>query len=395
LVIALAILPLGFMTFKGLFGYLSAVCLILSILALFINSNDQVNFFKNKYGLLILVSLSATTVSILITQTLRGDFSAAAYDGPIRLLFALPILLAIYKHKIDFTKLLSYMIPLALLAIFVYAKLNTHIYGNRLTNPYMDPILWGNFSILLGFLSFASIQADDHLAIKIYKLLGFGLGGYMSLLSGSRSGWLAFIVIAFLWLILNRKRLSLKQILLFGLTCLLGLVLLYIFSDSFSNRINAAILEINGWVNKTQIESSSGYRLTMWKMTLYLFSQSPWIGYGEYALLPIVNDPYILSFADPESIFTIQCCGPHNEVAAHSLKLGVLGIFSLLAKYFIPTYIFNQSKDFQSKIMGISLCVGIFVCGFTTEMLGLKVTYTFYAIIMSGMLATALWKSKP
>ncbi len=382
------------MTFQGLFGYLSALCLTLSILALFINSNDQINFLRNKYGLLILISLSVTTISILITQILRGDFSAAAYDGPIRLLIVLPILMAIYKHKIDFTKLLSYTIPLALLAIFMYAKLNTHSYEHRLTNPYMDPILWGNFSILLGFLSFASIKSDDQLAIRVYKLFGFGLGGYMSLLSESRSGWLAFIIITFLWLVLNRKNLAPKQILLFGLTFLLGLATIYIFSDSFSNRINTAFLEINSWVDKTQIGSSTGYRLTMWKMTLYLFSQSPWVGYGEYSSLPVLNDSYILSFADPGSIYTIQCCGPHNEIAAYGLKFGALGIFSLLAIHFIPTYIFNQSKDFQSKIMGISFCVGIFVCGFTTEMLGLKVTFTFYAIIMSGMLATALWKSK-
>jgi O-antigen ligase len=132
----------------------------------------------------------------------------------------------------------------------------------------------------------------------------------------------------------------------------------------------------------------------MWKMTAHLFSLNPWVGYGEFSTLPVTKDPYILSFADAESIMTIQCCGPHNEIAAQTLRSGVFGISALLATYMIPMYIFLRSKMNQSTVMGMMLCTGVFVCGFATEMLGLKISYTFYAILTSGLIATTLWQKQ-
>jgi O-antigen ligase len=393
-IISLLILPFGFMTFKGLFGVLSAICLLLSLLALGIKPDYPSNFFKEKYSFLIILCLSATVLSLLLTQTIRGDISAASYDGPLRLLAALPILIAIYKHRINFPKLLSLVIPLALLGILIFARLGTHTYGNRLTNHYLDPIFWGNFSIILGFMSFASIQSQDHLLLKIYKFSGLVLGISMSLMSQSRAGWIAAIIMALVWLALNRKELTFKKLVVITFVSLLTLIFLFIFVESFSARVNGAITEISGWLNKTQTESATGYRLTMWKMTAHLFSQSPWVGYGEFSTLPVTKDPYILSFADAESIMTIQCCGPHNEVAAQTLRSGVFGILALLATYIIPMYIFIRSKMSQSTVMGMILCTGVFICGFATEMLGLKISYTFYAILTSGLIATTLWQKK-
>lgn len=394
LIISLLILPFSFMTFKGFFGALSAICLLLSIVALFIKSDFSNSFFKEKKSSLIILCLIATPTTILITQLIRGDFFAPSFDGPIRPLAALPILIAIYKHRINFSKLLSLSIPLALLGIFIFAKFGTHPYGDRLTNHYLDPIFWGNFSIILGFMSFASIESKDHFLIKAYKLSGLILGISMSLLSQSRAGWIAAIVMMIVWLAINRKALTLKKSILLAFFTMLVFLILYMFLTTFKLRIDAAIAEILNWQSSIQKVSSTGIRLTMWKMTIHLFSLNPWIGYGEYSALPVTQDVYILSFADLESMKTIQCCGPHNEIAAQGLRSGVLGIASLLATYIIPIYIFLRSNNGQSTQMGIIFCTGLFICGFGTEMLGLRISYTFYAILVLGLIATALWQSK-
>jgi O-antigen ligase len=309
-------------------------------------------------------------------------------------LAALPILIAIYKHRINFPKLLSLVIPLALLGILIFAKLGNHTYGERLTNHYLDPILWGNFSIILGFMSFASIQSQDHLLLKIYKFSGFALGISMSLMSQSRAGWVAAIIMALVWLAHNRKELTFKKLVVITFITLLTPIFLFIFVESFTARVNESITEISGWLNENQTESAVGYRLTMWKITAYIFSQSPWVGYGEFSTMPVTKDSYILSFADAESIKTILCCGPHNEVAAQSLRSGVFGLLALLATYMIPMYIFLKAKVSQTTLMGIMLCTGVFICGLATEMLSLKISYTFYAILTSGLIATTLWQKK-
>jgi O-antigen ligase len=394
LIISLLILPFGFMTYKGLFGVLSAICLALSIVALFIKSEFSNSFFKEKYSNLIIFCLIVTPITILTTQLIRGHFFAPAFDGPIRLLAALPILIAIYKHRINFSKLLSLSIPLALLGMFMFAKFGTHPYGDRLTNHYVDPIFWGNFSIILGFVSFASIESKDHFLIKGYKLSGLALGIGMSLLSQSRAGWIAAAIMMIVWLAINRKTLTLKKSTLHAFIAILIFLILYMFLATFKHRVDTAIAEILNWQSSAQKISSTGIRLTMWEMTIHLFSLNPWIGYGEYSTLPVINDAYILSFADPESIRTIQCCGPHNEIAAQGLRSGVFGIFALLSTYLIPIYIFFRLSNGQSNHMGMMLCSGIFICGFGTEMLGLRISYTFYAILLLGLIATALWQNK-
>jgi O-antigen ligase len=381
------------MTIKGVFGFLAIICLTLALLILVLDIRSVPNFFNQKYSFLILLIMLVIVLSIFIGQASRGNFLLAAYDGPSRLFLALPILIAIYKNKIDFGKILSLTLPLALLVILVYAKSGSHSYGDRLTTHYLDPIFWGNFSIIMGFICLASIEGTDSMAMKLYKLLGLCLGVTMSILSQSRAGWVAAVALVVIWLFINRKQLTLKKLALYSLLTIAALVLLYLTVNTFQSRIDTAISEILNWGNKTQTESSTGYRLTMWKMTAYFFSLSPWVGYGEYTALPIVGDTYIQSFADAESIKTIQCCGPHNEIAAHILRSGSLVIAALVVTYFLPAYIFARSKAHQSKSMGIILCIGIFICGFGTEMLGLKISYTFYALLLAGLLATSLWKS--
>jgi O-antigen ligase len=391
--ISLLILPFGYMTVKGIFGILASICFILAVLILILDRKSVYDFFNQQYSFLIVFALVATFLSIFIGQAVRERFLLDAYDGPSRLILALPLLISIYKLKIDFGKILSFSLPLALLAILIYAIFGNHSYGDRLTTHYLDPIFWGNFSIIMGLICLASIEETDSVALKLYKLSGLGLGVTMSIFSQSRAGWFAAVVLIVIWLFIIRKRLTRKRLAFHSILTIAALITLYTTVNTFELRIDTAVLEIINWINKTQTESSTGYRLTMWKMTAYFFSLSPWVGYGEYTALPIVGDTYIQSFASAESIKIIQCCGPHNEIAAHILRSGLLGITSLLATYFIPVYIFVRSKAQQSKSMGIILCMGIFICGFGTEMLSLKISYTFYALLLTGLLATSLWKS--
>jgi O-antigen ligase len=393
LIIFFLMLPFGFMTVKGLFGFLSAFCLLLSILALCIKAESSSFFFKEKYSFLIIACLTAAPLSILLTQTIRNDFSAPALDGPIRLTLSFVILLAIYKHKIDFSKVLSVSIPPALLAILLYALLGNNPYHGRLTNHYLDPIIWGNFSMVLGFISLAGIQFNDRLILKFYKLSGLALGLCMSLLSGSRAGWVAAVFMTLILLALNRKKITIFKTTSYIVILVLILFTLYFFIESFKLRIDNAIFELLEWHKDSQRDSGTSIRLNMLKISSHLFVLSPWIGFGEFSNLPLEKITTINSFADPGSIFTIQCCGPHNDFAAHALKFGVFGIFSFVLTYLVPIYIFLKSKHSQSTMMGIMLCTGILICGFFSEMQTLKVTYTFYAVFLSGLIATTLVKN--
>lgn len=393
-IISLMLLPFGFMTFKGLFGIFAATCLLLSLVALTIKPESPSRFLTERYSILVILCFSATTLSLTLTEAIRGDFSARSYDGPIRFLLALPILIAIYKHRINFPKLLSLVIPIALLGILVFAKLGSHSYGQRLTNHYLDPIFWGNFSIILGFVSLASIQYEDYFLLKIYKLFGLLLGISMSVLSQSRAGWITAIIMFLVWLLLNKEKLTVKKMFVYGFLIFAIPLNLYLFLDSFQNRVDLATIEFLQWLSNSHSESSTSVRLNMMRIGMELFFQAPYLGYGNLKDFSNYIDANTFSPIEKEALFIIGCCGPHNEAIASSLRAGLLGFFAYIAVYFIPIFIYLKNKNPVASSMGIIFCVGIFTAGFFTEMLGLKISFTLYAIFTSGFIATTLWQKK-
>lgn len=393
-IISLIALPFGFMTFKGLLGILAAICLFLSLIALIIKPEFPSSFFKERHSFLIILCFSATTLSLLLTQATRGDFAVNSYDGPIRLLLALPILIAIYKHRINFSKLLSFVIPLALLSILIFAILGNKPYGNRLTNYYLDPIFWGNFSIILGFVSLASIQSRDYFLLKVYKLSGLVLGISMSVLSQSRAGWIAAIIMSLAWLSLNYQKLTLRTITIYGfLICLIPLNL-YLFLETFQHRVDLATMEFSQWLSNSDSISSTSVRLNMMAMAIELASYAPYLGHGNLKDFSSFIDINSLSLIDKDALNQISCCGPHNEIIANTLRSGVFGFFACISLYLIPLFIYLKNKNTMASSMGIMLSIGVFVAGFFSEMLGLKISYTFYAILTAGLIATTFWQKK-
>jgi O-antigen ligase len=391
--ISLMALPFGFMTLKGLFGILAAICLFLSLLALIIKPEFPSSFFKEKYSFLIILCFSAITLSLLLTQAIRGDFSIKSFDGPIRFLLAFPILIAIYKHRINFPKLLSLVIPSALLSILIFAILGTHSYGDRLTNYYLDPIFWGNFSIILGFVSLSSIHSQDYFLLKAYKLFGLILGISMSVLSQSRAGWIAAIIMSVAWLYLNHQKLtSRRTIIIYGfLICVIPLNL-YLFVETFQHRVDLATMEFFQWLSNSNSISSTSVRLNMITMGIDLVSQAPFIGHGNLKDFSSFIDINSLSTIEKDALNQITCCGPHNELLANTLRSGVFGFLASIALYLVPIFVYLKNKNAMASSMGIMLSIGVFVAGFFTEMLGLKISYTFYAILTAGLIATTFWQ---
>ena len=386
-----------FLNYKSVFNIAYGITLLSSFLLAIIHRKDFSQLVFSREFLIVLLACTLLPLSILLGQSFRSSWLANPFDGPIRLTLSIAVIFSIYLLRINFFRILEILIPLSLISIYLYALFNTGNYLPRLTNPYVDPIIWGNFCMILGFVMLFSIARSDHMLVKVIKSGFFVFGAYLSILSQSRAGWLAGLVLLIAYLIIYRQELGYKKIILLLITFVIVIIALYGLSPSIHGRVDAAILEINHWMSGTQKESSSGYRLTMWKMSLYLLAQAPWTGYGDHQLLPYLSDPYILSFADAESIKTIQCCGPHNEIMAHSLRSGIWGLFAILATYLLPILFYlrirNQLNNRIKSLahMGLSFSLGLLICAFLSEMLSLKFIYSYSPLIQAGIIGTILW----
>ncbi len=397
---SLALSILSFLTYKSIFNVAYGLTLLCSLILSALHWNKLKELFKLAEARVIILACMALPLSILLAQSLRMSWMANPFDGPIRLTLSLAIIFSIYYLRINFLKLLEWLIPISLLAIYAYAMTYPGNYLPRITNPYVDPIIWGNFCMVLGLMMLFSINKSDRTLLKLFKLVSFAFGAYLSVLSQSRAGWLAGLILLIIFLVLNRKELGYKKLLALLIASTITCVVLYQLSPTIHGRVDTAIAEVHNWMSGTQKESSSGYRLTMWKMSLYLLSQAPFTGYGDHQLLPYLSDPYILSFADAESIKTIQCCGPHNEIMAHSLRSGVWGLIAILASYLLPIIFYiknissssNQTSQSLARV-GLSLSLGLLICAFLSEMLSLKFIYSYYSLVQAGIIGAILWNS--
>ncbi|MHB1528277.1 MAG: O-antigen ligase family protein [Acidiferrobacteraceae bacterium] len=394
-----ALLPVGYLTIRNpdLLGIFGTLMLLASVIVLWREDSVGRNILEIKKLPLILLAMALPTVAVLIAGSLRLDFHLRAIDGPSRMLLVIPILFALYIRRIDFSRALSLALPLGLVAIFVYAISHHHGFGHRLTVKHMNPILWGDSSMVLGFMCLYSIRSTDSMAKRVYLLIGLVMGVLMSVLSQSRGGWVAGLALLLIWGWLHRKSIRPRWFVIDAAACVITIIGLYLVSGIVHKRIDAAFNGVYGWITGRDIQTPTGYRLTMWRIGFYLFMKHPLLGYGDHGLKPYLNDPRIRSFADPVAIHGIQCCGPHNEIIAQLLRSGIFGILSLAGTYIIPIYYFWNIRCKPGNVsvaasQAISLIIGFFVSALTIEMLTLKVAWTFYALFMAGLIANVAWQ---
>jgi len=395
LLILLTLAPFFYMTVQGTIGVTYFLMVVLAVTILWVEPESRVGITSSSDFWLILISLGLPLLSIFISETARMELQAQSFDGPSRLLLGVPIFLIIYAKRINYSKLLSLTLPMALAFTWAYAALNEAKFGARLSVDYSNPILWGDFAIIHGFICLFSVKSTDSLLKKLYLYSGLFIGITMSMISQSRGGWVAGMLLLMIWLGTKRREVKLHQQIFFGITTVCLLILVYLFVETFHIRINQGFLEIKNWFEGKNVDTGTGIRLSMWKISLYSFMQRPWFGYGDHGLTEVLNDPYILSFASKESLSTIQGAGPHNELIAELLRSGIFGILSYAGKFLIPLYLFiklylKNKNDNPAAMQGICLVLGCIVCGFSVEILSLKYIYSYYALSLAALMGEAL-----
>lgn len=401
---ALALFPLLYLALRG---WTNAITFILSGLALlhFIRLPRSEWGIKNISGAewTVIGALASGFLAILISQLLRQDLSAKAFDGPLRMLLAAPVFLLLLKKKVDFVRVFQYICPLSLLILFVVVHSNPvpiHAWGGRFSTYFVDPNTFGIYTMLLTFLSLFSIDAvsKDGWALRLLKYAGVLAGFYLELKSQTRGAWIAEPVMLALWVGIHWQSKSKKDIVIATSISVLAILGFYFFIDFFHARINSIYYEISSWINKTNTETSTGYRFSLWQISWVLFKQNPFCGYGDLGYQPQLLVPQIQSAFSQEVISLMRVNGPHNEYLANMVRSGIFGLIAVLLQFFVPGVIFFRSLKSSIRLissagaMGLCLVLGMMITSISQEVLTLKYTSSFYGLMIAALCATVLWK---
>ncbi len=398
LITTISLFPLLYLTYRGWTNRWLIALFILALIFALTHWKQMKTEFNDRPSQLIILTLASPFLAILFSQLLRNDININAYDGPLRFLLAGLIFLYLKHKQIDFLKAFQYIAPISLLiavgAIFYYPETSAY-WGGRYASYFVDPLTFGGYALVIGFTCLFLLDIKkDALLLSILKLLGFASGLFLSLGSGSRSGWIAIPFVLVLWLFIQRK--NKKLIISASLIFVSALALTLLLNENLQQRFLSIFQEAHSWFTNqaNKEEGSGGMRLTMWRMSWVLFLESPLYGYGDpVGYKHLLDQPLVTSFAGPNALGAITL-GPHHEIFGQMLRSGIFGLIAGLLLFFAPMTVFIQQlrRNFQNLAaqVGLAFVLGLFICSLSIEVFNLKYTTSFYALMLACLCAQAL-----
>jgi O-antigen ligase len=403
--------PLFLLTMRSWSSAFLIIGSILSFIFLFLvkpNNGDNSEISKI-LGKWVVITMLAPVCAVAFSSILRGTHVWADYDTASRFLIAIAIFLFAARKHFNIALFLQYTAPLSLIFTLLHQIYfpQPKMWGpDRMSTHFSDPLVFGYICLTFSLISLTSINIftkDSKLAV-VFKLIGAAIGLYLSIMSGSRTGWLAAPIVIAIWLYQQdsfkskNKRFNLWAI---GLSVVF-IVILCTLSSTVNQRLALALHEIlnYSWIGIAP-ETSVGLRITFLRIAFDMFMSNPFIGYGDTSKQLLSFPQNIYTYASPESIHVAFTAGFHNEIVTNSIRYGLAGLISSAMLFIVPLLVFIHQLKSTNKIrranalIGIVFTICVMVSSFSTEVFDLKYTASFYAFTIVLLCASALAAKSP
>lgn len=341
------------------------------------------------------IAMASGLLAILLSQLYHHDMTARYFDSDARFLLAIPVMLGLRHVGSRTLSLMQYAFPLGAIAAFAAVMATDPHVTTYASTSFMNHIHLGDMALLLGFLSLFSVNwiGEDHVTVKLFKLLGLIAGSYVSVVSSARGGWIAIpvFVLVYFHFRVSGKLYSKAAIAMLLLGLAAGFA--YLLIEPVHQRIWMIYSDLSKF-SGGQTDTSIGVRLQLWQAALHLFAQHPLFGVGAAGYANAMDG------LSASGLITPIAAGlgkgeVHNEILAHTVRFGVFGLASILAVYFVPFALFLRAARTRVRqqnvaaMLGMCVTLGFFVFGLTVETFDLKMTAAFYSLTVAVLLAIA------
>ena len=310
----LAILPLrGVDIFDSIKGPILAVC-ALSIFIILLKKGfgkfDLVDYLSSLWLLWILVTALASPdplLGIFGKKLEHGRLTAGRFEGWFTYLFYLTLFYAARRHfnpsAAAMKRYLSWMTLLSIYAIIQHIYLDPliHFRGYR---PVIFSLI-GNQNFLASLMILLLFLSLTYYRIEQKWVYLFLAGLFLSTLvmSQTRSGWLAYLSICALGILIGIWKKSQRDIFVFASGVLLFIGCFYglnkrpnwFFDAKKFHTITLMDRGENGWNDiKNPTKNSGSGRIILWKISLKAALEHPFLGSGPEQLKGVLekqNDP--------------------------------------------------------------------------------------------------------
>ncbi|MDO5653111.1 MAG: O-antigen ligase family protein [Brachymonas sp.] len=385
--VALLLLPALCLAIPGGYSYGAGVLLLTSLLG------ARIWWFKGKSLPLQAWQLYLSAMLLALSWLLDSMLSHAggsAVEKPLKIAFTLPCYFYLMwrppRIQWLWTGTVAGSLAACVVAFWQIATASDPTPYIR-TNGFTNAIQFGNLALLLGMLALCAWNAPPSHAVRWQwrALLGvaFTAGLVVSLLSGSRGGWLALVLLLGLQMVYWSMHGHWRSVMLASVVLAVALLgVLAIPKLNLQNRLNEATNEIDKYHNRGKANTSVGARLQMWKFASGLYQQRPILGWSQKGYMEQVSQAITTEKLDPR-IATYD--HPHNEVLDSASKRGTVGLLLLLGIYCAPLWVFGKlfrnSRDPHLRAVcaaGMLLPLSYAFFGLTEAFLPHNSASTFY-----------------
>lgn len=263
--------------------------------------------------------------------------------------------------------------------------------------PEYNIVSYGNLNLLVTVIFAFSFgwQLTRHRRTEFFikaLLVLIGFSGFIA--TQTRTGWLAvpfFILIAVMFF---KHAFSAKKLVGIFVASIIIAAGVFATNDNLRKRTHEGISEFRECVTNPVAYSSVCIRLQLWRASWEMFKQDPVMGVGGADRFVIelekLTERNIVSKRVIEDGFE----EPHNEMLHMMASYGTLGLIALLLIYLSPGVMFARrlSRSDVPEIrvaaaMGLCVCVGFWVFGWTDVMFRGMRTLGFYAVTVAWLLA--------
>lgn len=369
--------------------------LIVSLAVMFVRPREMPPVVWNRELKIYLWAMAALPLAIFISQSYHHHYSGHPYDAVSRFMLAVPVFLLLQRMRFAVVAIVQYGFPLATVAGLIFAG-QVDDNSGRLILDNMDLIHFGDFELMLGVLSVLSINwvGRDNPALKLFKIVGFVVGLYVSLKTGSRGGWVALPVFVLIFMRFTYGRFSLKAIsIAFVVFSVLSLSV-YTLNQTIRDRVNQVERDLTAH-SSGNLDTDTGIRLQLYQAATLIFIRNPVVGVGPEGFRNEM-DPMLQAGEITATAAELGRGEVHNELLSKAAELGIFGLLAMLMAYLVPLRMFyramcsNVAQVRQSGMLGLIFVSGFMVFGLTVEVLNLTMAAAFYGLTVAVLLAACL-----
>ncbi len=380
-------------------GWINGCVILLALLCTY-SLIKQKKFITNnqKNDPLILIAilvLASNFLFVLLAQLFHPKINFSSFDAPLRILICIPIFLFLLKDKNNVLELLKWSLPLTMITTFLYLEFNyTYFWSGRFATKFVDPNALGSYiACIIGLtMLITDRKKPSSFADFFYWALwtcSLIVGSYIVIKAGTRGAFLAVPIIVFTFLQSIKLSKKFKFLLLFLISSLLFTT--YLSNTYFQERVQSGFFEIKQWIDKSQTETSAGYRLSMFKLSIELISKKPLAGYGEFGYEETLKTISTSGRYSSETIQIMRDVGPHSTLFETTVNYGLIGLFGYLFLMLAPTIIFFKDKSIN-KWRGLCLIFSLFIMGQSIHIFTLKYTSSIFGLLLAVLMSEALIK---